>query len=339
MCLVILTSFSGCDSRAATEEEADSKPRAVSKTPEVNHGTANVNSGVDPTNREIMPIADLSAKDIHCEFVGPAEPAYLPGFPIRLPYVLGFRTPQPLKMNFMGNPRALVFTLYNSQGMQVDLHPSLKGLTVDAAPPMYHCELLPTFKVKLLVDVAMLFPIDSDGVYTLQVATLRGDRVASASFEVAEFHENRHLVVKPYLEPTIQVPQKPGPSYRIATGTAKDIKNGRLGFLKIEQIEKTKSEEIYLPKFACVIPQGAKLVKADLDCLHQIWWIIESKGKQSLEVYDLRNGCRKTLVPWTTDNLMLDATTARFGDFGKLIVGGRENGVLCSTHTVGKGSE
>lgn len=236
-------------------------------------------------------------------------------------------------MDFIGNPRALVFTLYNSQGTQVE--PSHKGHP-DGMPAIYHGKVLPSFKVKLLVDVARLVPIDSPGVYTLEVATIRGERVTSVSFAVAEFRENRHVVVRPYLEPTLQVPETPGPSYRIATGTGKGIDNSTPGFLTIEQIEGTEPERIYLSKCTCLIPQGAKVVKADLDCLDRIWWILESKGKQTLEVYDVRNGCRKTLVPWTTDRLILDATTARFGFFGKLVVGGPDNGVLFSTHTIGE---
>lgn len=332
ICLVMVTSLSGCDGRS-TNKEADSTPRAASTVRESNHEAAKENERGDVISHEVIQIADLSAKVIHCEFIDHAEAAYLLGFPIRLTYVLGFRTPQPLQMDFMGNPRALVFTLYNSQGTQVE--PSHKGHP-DGMPAIYHCKVLSSFKVKLLVDVAKLFPIDSPGVYTLQVATIRNERVASASFEVAEFRENRHVVVRPYLEPTQQVPKTPGPSYRIATGTGNGIENSTPGFLTIEQIEGTEPERIYLPKCAFFIPQGAKVVKADLDCLDRIWWILESKGKQTLEVYDVRNGCRKTLVPWTTDKLILDATTARFGFFGKLIVGGPDNGVFFSTHTIGE---
>lgn len=81
ICLVMVTSFSGCEGRA-TNMEADSTPGAASTVRESNHEAAKENERGDVISHEVIQIVDLSAKDIHCDFIDHADPTYLLGFPI-----------------------------------------------------------------------------------------------------------------------------------------------------------------------------------------------------------------------------------------------------------------
>ena len=335
-CLLTILPLFGCDSPSKAEkaQKAEAVAGQTPPTPEVAAKKPQVNSKPTHVAQKIVPISEFRPKDIHCKF-DPVEPAYLLGTPIRLSYVLGFRVPHLLKMTWRGTPRALQFQLFDSQGQEINSFS--KGIAVDGVPSFKRFELNPNSKVRLMIDLAKEFPLNKPGNYTLQASTVRGEKVASLSFAVIDFQKNNSVVVHSHtvedvLSKTILESVK---TYRLATGVVKDNKKDKLDFLRIDQIVKNKSnEEIPIPEAGLLIPRDAKLVSAELDCLDQLWWILESKGKQTLEIYDLKHHQRRTLIPWTTELLLLDAVEEKFCNRKKLVAGGKCGGVLFSTYTV-----